>query len=117
MKNHSYRSLFLALLLIIGGSLTMHTLVFSKKKRLHYRHHDNGPMSPAETYVPAGPPVEGTVAALGISRIHLRDSRDRRNTFRCESPGQYKIGERLRETYAPGSPPTLLTVERLAQSQ
>lgn len=113
MRNYSFRTLGLALLLIVGGSMSMHTFVFSKKKNLHYRHHEHGPMAPAETFVPAGPPLEGSVAALGLDRIHLFDSRANRATFRCQSPGQYKIGERLRVTFAPGAPPTAVKIEKI----
>lgn len=88
----------------------MQILVFGKRQDLHHKHYrDQASQAPGS---PAGPPVEGVVAAVGMDRIHLNTG-SATEPFRCENPGQYQVGQRLRITYAAGDPPSALKVEKL----
>lgn len=79
-------------------SLTMHALVFSKKQNLHYQHFDPKPQSMKAT----GVPVEGTILALGMDRLHVKTDSSPRLVFRCEEPGRFKVGQRVRATFGDG---------------
>lgn len=112
MKDHTPQKLFLILLIICGTSGLMQVLVFSKKQHLHQRHYRDPRLSPTPSqFVPSGPPLDGTVAALGMDRIHLSNGRDSIVTFRCDNPTQYEVGQKLRVTYAQGNPPQALKIE------
>ena len=111
------RSLVLALVLIISSSMLMHVMIFSKKQKLHYKRYtpaknDGTQTLVNEVYVPAGDPVEGQVLAIGLDRLHLLHNGQRR-TFHCPSPGQYKLGQKVRVTFNPGAPPRATRVELL----
>ena len=115
MPEHSYKKLFFCLALICGSSALMQVLVFGKRKDLHYRHHRDTRLSATqENDVPAGPALDGTVSAIGMDRIHMNNGTGSLATFRCDNPSQYKIGQKLRITYAQGTPPTALKIEALS---
>jgi hypothetical protein len=114
MPEHSFKKLFLCLALICGSSGLMQVLVFSKRQDLHRRHHADSRLSQgAENSRPAAAPVEGTLSAIGSDRIHINNGSGSLATFRCDSPGQYQVGQKLRITYAQGDPPRVLKVELL----
>ena len=114
MREYSPKRLFLCIALICGFAGMMQIIVFSKRQSLHFQHHTDQRFSTPQqdSFVPAGPPAEGVVAAVGMDRIHLNTG-SKLSPYRCDNPGQYKIGERLRITYAQGSPPTALRIEKL----
>lgn len=117
MKDHSPQKLLLILCLICGASGLMQVLVFNKKQHLHQRHYRDPRRSPSpDLFVPSGPPLDGTVAAVGMDRIHLRNQPNGAVvTFRCDEPAQYKVGQKLRVTYAQGNPPQALKIEIVSQ--
>lgn len=115
MREYSFKRLFMAVALICGFAGTMQVIVFNKRQNLHFQHHPDQRFSTPnqqDKFVPAGAPAEGVVAAVGMDRIHL-NSGNKLSPYRCENPGQYKIGEKLRITYAQGSPPTAVRIERM----
>lgn len=118
MREYSAKRLLLCLAAICGFAGMLQVIVFNKRQNLHFQHHpDQRFATPAksggqDSFVPAGDPVEGSVAAVGMDRIHLSVA-GKLSAYRCENPGQYKIGEKLRVTYAQGSPPTAVRIERL----
>ncbi|MBT9583215.1 hypothetical protein IV102_07690 [bacterium] len=115
MPDHSYKKLFFCLALICGASGLMQVLVFGKRKDLHFRHHPDTRFStPQEKALPSGPALDGTVSAIGMDRIHMNNGAGSLATFRCDNPSQYKIGQKLRITYAQGTPPTALEIETLS---
>ena len=115
MPDHSYKKLFLCLFLICGASALMQVMIFNKRQNLHFRHFRDARLeSPKEVYLPSGPPLDGTVSAIGMDRIHLNNGTGSLVTFRCEDPAQYQVGQKLRVTYAQGTPPTALKIEILS---
>lgn len=98
MKDYSPARLLLILAVICVGSLSMHAMIFKKRKDLHYRHFDPKPQSMQATAAP----VEGTVLALGMDRLHVQTATAPRMVFRCEEPGRFKVGQKVRVTYADG---------------
>lgn len=114
MKDHSPKKLLLCIAIICAFAGSMQVYIFKKRQSLHFKHHPDMRFSerPQDSFVPSGAPVEGTVAAIGMDRIHLSYGTTL-TPFRCESPGQYKIGEKLRITFAQGSPPTAIKIDRL----
>ncbi len=114
MREYSAKRLLLCVALICGFAGTMQVIVFNKRQSLHFQHHPDQRFSTPrqDSFVPSGAPAEGVVGAVGMDRIHLSIG-NKLSPYRCENPGQYKIGEKLRITYAPGSPPTAVRIERL----
>lgn len=87
----------------------MQILVFGKRQDLHHQHYADPSTRPTTV---VGAPVEGVVAAVGMDRIHLNNGKST-DPYRCENPGQYRVGERLKITYAQGDPPNALKIEKL----
>ncbi|MBN9418544.1 MAG: hypothetical protein J0I12_24045 [Candidatus Eremiobacteraeota bacterium] len=116
MREYSGKRLLLCIAMIVGVAGTLQVIVFNKRQKLHFQHHPDQrfetPRNNQDSFVAAGPPVEGNVAAVGMDRIHLSVA-GKLSPYRCDNPGQYKIGEKLRVTYAQGSPPTAVRIERL----
>jgi hypothetical protein len=98
MQEYSPRRLLFILAVICVGSLSMHAMVFKKRKDLHYRHFDPKPQSMQAI----GRPVEGTVLALGMDRLHIKTEDSPRLVFRCEEPARFKVGQRVRATFGDG---------------
>lgn len=111
MREYSVRKLLLCVGLICGFSGLMQVLVFSKRQDLHFRHYspERSNLQPGPQ---AGPPVEGVVAAIGMDRVHLNVG-NAVDPYRCENPSQYKVGDKLRITFAAGNPPQALKIEKL----
>lgn len=116
MREYSLGRLLLIVGMLCIGSLTMHYFVFSKKPEMHYQHYDPKDAERMRSPVPVATPVEGTIAAIGIDRVHVQRSDGHSSVFRCEKPGQYKVGQKVRVTYAEGptgEPPLALKIEVL----
>jgi hypothetical protein len=113
MRNYHWKSLLLALCLICTGSMTLHFLVFRKRQSLHFRHFPDqrGMTSGREQFVPSGPPVEGVLAAVGQGKIHINTGGRFPTPFKTERPEDYKVGQKLRVTFAQGAPPVALKIE------
>ena len=115
MRNYNGKTLLLAISLICIGSMTLHVLVFRKRQKLHFRHFEDQRIarSDKEEFVPSGPPIEGTLAAIGQDRIHVNTGAKYPSPFKTDRPENYKIGQKLRVTFAQGAPPIALKIEVL----
>ena len=113
MREYSAKRLLLCFGLICGFAGILQIIVFRKRQDLHFKHHGDAritaPATPAQSNLP---PIEGVVAAIGMDRVHLSLGAAMK-PFRCDNPGQYKVGEKLRITYEQGTPPKALQIERI----
>lgn len=112
MQNYSPRWLLLCFLLIIGCSLSLHVLVFSKRRTQHFEHYQPQ-VATSGTPAPLAR-VEGVIDAIGLDRIYLVGAGDSRHPYRCEEPGRYRIGQTVRLTVNEANPPYASHVEVLA---
>jgi hypothetical protein len=113
MKLSQSRTLLISVFLICLGSGTLHVLIFGKRHDLHYQHYEDRPR-PIPTATDLS--VEGRVSAIGMDCIHLQGPSNKVRKYRCESPGSYKLGQRLRIHYVEGKPPQALRIEDLSAS-
>lgn len=111
MREYTLRGLLQIILAICLGSFLLHTLIFQRKQELHYRHFAEGVTPTPADFLAAGPPVEGSVSAVGMGKLHLNTGSKLLTTFLVERAEDYQVGQRLRVTYAPGTPPTALKIE------
>ncbi len=113
MREYSAKRLLLCFVLICGFAGILQLVVFRKRQDLHFKHHGDARVTaPAQPIESNLPPAEGVVAAIGMDRVHLSMGAAIK-PFRCDNPGQYKVGEKLRITFTPGTPATATRVERI----
>jgi len=102
-------------LLIVGLSVTMHILVFSHRKGPPIEHYPvaypSGQPTPSE-FMAQGPPVEGKVVIIGTDRFYVETANGREMFFYGDLPHP-TFGDHVRVTYAQGTPPTVLKIEKL----
>jgi hypothetical protein len=103
--------------LIVVLSMTLHVLVFSHRKSEEVEHYpvtypSDSPTPGSVEFMAQGPPVFGKVVVVGTDRYYLQTPTGRQMFFYGDLPHP-SLGDNVRVTYAQGTPPTVLKLEKL----
>jgi hypothetical protein len=112
MRDYSLKKLLICLGLICGSSALMQVMVFNKRRNLHYQHYQTQAAQTAQTES-ASARMEGTVAAVGSDRIHIRQAGQGLTPVRCDRPERFAVGQKVQVEYRPGNPASAINIETL----